>query len=131
MGPFSVFLFLSAAAVSLFSFLAVVSWSNARLKERESFYKNDMLKKLSDNPGQGAAAALELMREENRLAGLRRQVYLREGGLVTASVGLAISILLRALIHDQPIYLCGLIVLLPGLALFVSAYMRSPVGKAS
>ena len=124
-GPFSVFLFLSAGTVSLFSFLAVASWSSARLKERESFYKNDMLKKLSENPGQGAGAALEVIREESRIAGVRRQASLREGGLVCASVGIAISILLKALIHDQPVYLCGLMVLLPGLALVFSFYMLS------
>ena len=129
MGPYSLFLFLSAGTVSLFSFLAVASWSNARLKERESFYKNDMLKKLSEHPGQGASSALELLREESRIAGLRRQASLREGGLVCASVGLAILILLRALIHDQPVFLCGLMVLLPGLALVASSYMLSPAKK--
>ncbi len=131
MGPYSVFLFLSTAIVSLFSFLAVALWSNARLKERESFYKNDMLKKLSENQGQGASSALELLREESRVALLRRKASLREGGLVTASVGLAIMIFLGAMTPHQPAYLCGLMVLFPGLALLVSSYMLSAARKDS
>lgn len=127
-GPLSVFLFLSAAVVSMFSFLAVASWANARLKERESFYKSELLKKVSENSGPGATAALELLREENRVLASRRQASLREGGLVTASVGLGLLIFLRALVPQQgAISLCSLIVLLPGLALFGSSYMRRRV----
>lgn len=125
MGPFAApFLFFSVAVVSLFSFLTVASWSNARLKERESFYKNEMLKKLSESPRQGAASALEILREENRLIRMRRQSSLQAGGLITVSVGLALMVFLRALIPNQPIFLCGLIVLLPGFALVVSSYMQ-------
>lgn len=129
MGNSAVFIFLGAGTVSMFSFLAVASWCSARLKERDSFYKNDMLKKMAENAGEGANAALAMLREENRIAALRRKASLREGGLVTASVGLAIMLFLRALIHNQPIYLCGLIVLLPGLALLASAYLLAPSQK--
>ncbi len=74
-------LFLSAASVALFSFLAVAFWSGARRKERESYYKNEMLKKISEAQGAGAGAALALLREESRLAATRRQASLRIGGL--------------------------------------------------
>ena len=107
----------------MFSFLAVASWSNARLKERESFYKSETLKRLSEHSGPGAAAALELLREENRVLAIQRQASLREGGLVTASVGLGLLIFLRALVPQQAaISLCSLVVLLPGFALIVSPY---------
>ena len=56
------FLFLAVGAAALFSMIAVASWSEARRKEREAYYKNDMLKKLADTPGPGANAALELIR---------------------------------------------------------------------
>ncbi len=123
--PFSVFFFLSAASVALFSFAAVASWSNARRRERESYYKNEMLKKISETQGAGTGAALALLREENRLAAMRRQASLRIGGLVTASIGLALMIFLRALIRSEPVFLCGLIPLLPGLALFAGSYMST------
>lgn len=128
-GPFFGFLFLSVSVVALFSFAAVASWSNARRKERESYYKNEMLKKLSETQGSGAGAALELLREENRIAATRRQAVLRIGGLVTAAVGLALLIFLRALIRDEPVFLCGLVPLLPGLALFASSYLVATAAK--
>ena len=121
--PFSVFFFLSAASVALFSFAAVASWSNARRRERESYYKNEMLKKIAEAQGAGADATLALLREENRLAATRRQASLRIGGLVTASIGIALMIFLRALIHPEPVFLCGLIPLLPGVALFAGSYL--------
>jgi len=121
--PFSVFFFLSAASVALFSFLAVASWVNARRRERESYYKNEMLKKISEAQGTGTGAALALLREDNRLAATRRQASLRIGGLVTASIGLALMIFLRALIPSEPVFLCGLIPLLPGIALFAGSYL--------
>ena len=50
-GPFWIAIFLSVGAASLFGFLAVAAWSEARRQERESYYKNDMLKKLAEIPG--------------------------------------------------------------------------------
>lgn len=118
-----IFVFLAVGALSLFSFLAVASWSEARRKERESYYKNDMLKKLADAQGPGAASALELMREEAKLETIRRQQGLRVGGLVTFATGLGLMIFLRALIHDEPVFLSGLLVLLIGMALYGSSYL--------
>lgn len=119
----AVFLFLAAGAVALFSFLAVASWSDARRRERESYYKNDMLKKLADAQGAGANSALELMREEARLASIRRREGMRVNGVVVMATGLGLLIFLKALISDAPIYLCGLLVLLIGMALFGGSYL--------
>jgi hypothetical protein len=118
-----VFVFLAVGAVALFSFLTVNSWSQARQKERESYYKNDMLKKLADSQGPGAASALELMREEDRLATARARWGLQIGGLVTGAVGLALMIFLAALPTDKGVYLCGLIPLLIGIALYGGSFL--------
>jgi hypothetical protein len=73
-GPeIAVFIFLSIGAISLFSFVAVASWSDARRKEREAYYKNDALKKIAESPAPSALAALEYMREQNRNAARRRR----------------------------------------------------------
>ena len=121
--PFSVFLFLSIGAVSVFSFAAVAAWSNARRKERESYYKHEMLKKIAEADSQGAGFALQVLREGDRLAAARRQGALRIGGLVTAAVGLALMIFLYVIDKDAPVFWCGLIPLLPGLALVAGAYL--------
>jgi hypothetical protein len=124
-----VFVFLAVGAVALFSFLAINSWSDARRKERESYYKNDMLKKLADSQGPGAASALELMREEARLSTIRMRQGLQIGGLVTAAVGLGVMVLLGALPTDKGVYLCGLIPLLIGIALYGGSFLVKEAGE--
>ena len=118
-----VFVFLAVGAVALFSFLAVNSWSQARQKERESYYKNDMLKKLADSQGPGAASAVQLMREEDRITTARARWGLQIGGLVTGAVGLALMIFLGALPTAHGVFLCGLIPLLIGVALYGGSYL--------
>jgi hypothetical protein len=117
------FFFLGVGALALFSFLAVASWSGSRQKEREAYYKNDMLKKLADTPGPGATTALELLREEARLEAVKTRQGLRIGGVVMVAIGLGLMVFLKALIHDAPIYLCGLLVLLIGVALYGGSYL--------
>src|ERR1700692_2221195 len=53
-------------SIALFSFLSVAVWSDARRKEREEYYKNETLKKIAESSGEGAKAAIELLREQNR-----------------------------------------------------------------
>jgi hypothetical protein len=118
-----VFIFLAVGAVALFSFLTINSWSQARQRERESYYKNDMLKKLADSQGPGANSALEIMREEARITTVRMRQGLQIGGLVTAAVGLGLMIFLRALVGPNGVFLCGLIPLLVGLALYGGSFL--------
>ncbi len=123
-----VFVFLAVGAVALFSFLTINSWSDARRKERESYYKNDMLKKLADSQGPGANSALEIMREEARLSTIRMRQGLQIGGLVTIAVGLALIIFLRALVGPNGVFLCGLIPLFIGLALYGGSFLVKESG---
>ena len=124
-GPESmVFVFLAVGAVALFSMIAIVNWSDARRKEREAYYKNDMLKKVADSQGPGANSALELMREEARISTLRTKQGLQIGGLITGAAGLGVLIFLRVLLgRELGVYLCGLIPLFVGMALFASSYL--------
>ena len=125
MGPESmVFVFLAVGAVAMFSMISVATWSGARQKEREAYYKNDMLKKLADSQGPGAASALELMREEARIATVRMKQGLQIGGLITGAAGLGVLIFLRALLGgEQGVWMCGMIPFLVGMALFASSYL--------
>jgi hypothetical protein len=67
-GPESLlFVFLAVGAVALFSMISVAVWSESRRKEREAYYRNDMLKRVAESQGPGAAAALTMMQEEARL----------------------------------------------------------------
>jgi hypothetical protein len=117
-------LFPAVGAIAVFSWLAVVSWLDARRREREAYYKIEALKKLSET--QGAGAVLDHMREEERRAERRRQGGLRLGGLITLAVGTGMMVFLRALEHDRPVYLVGLIPLLIGVALLAYSYVLAP-----
>jgi ferric-dicitrate binding protein FerR (iron transport regulator) len=120
----ALFGFLAVGAVALFSMIAVTTWSEARRKEREAYYKADMLKKLAEAPAPGAGAALELMREEARLGAERTRQGLRIGGLITGAAGLGVLIFLRVLLGgDEGVYLCGLIPLFVGIALYASSFL--------
>src|SRR5258708_12900630 len=82
-------------SIALFSFLSVAVWSDARRKEREEYYKNETLKKIAESSGEGAQAAIELLREQNRTVTKRRLEGMKQGGLITAAVGTAVLPLLR------------------------------------
>jgi hypothetical protein len=116
-----VFVFLAVGAVALFSMISIAVWSGARQKEREAYYKNDMLKKLAEAQGPGANSALELLREEARIVTVRTRWGLQIGGLVTVAVGLGLLIFLRVLVGPNGVWLCGLIPLFVGVALYASS----------
>ena len=123
---YPLFLFLSVAAVALFSFVAVATFSDARRREREAFYKSDMLKKLAESQAGGAGAALELLREQQRYSEISKRDGLRIGGLVTMAVGVGLMIFLYELLSGSQVYLCGLIPLLVGVALSAASFMPPP-----
>lgn len=120
----AVFLFLSVGAVALFGFIAVASWSDARRKEREAYYKSETLKKLAES--QGSAAVLELLREEGKQAAAKRREGLRLGGLINIAVGVGLGIFLAGMVRDERAYLLGVIPLLIGVALLSYSLFLAP-----
>ena len=113
-------------SIALFSFLSVAAWSDARRREREEYYRNETLKKIAESSGDGAKAAIELLREQNRSVTKRRLEGMKLGGLITAVVGIGVMALLRGLVNDEPVYLAGLIPLLIGLALLTYTFLLAP-----
>jgi hypothetical protein len=132
-GPFWIFLFLSVGAAALFGFLAVAAWSGARQQERESYYKNDMLKKLAETETTGAAAALQYLRDEREAKEARSSLKKHEGyvlgGLINTAIGVALMIFLHAIVHDEPVFYVGLIPGLIGVVLLLYAYLPLPLPK--
>jgi hypothetical protein len=113
-------------SIALFSFLAVAAWSDARRREREEYYRSETLKKIAESSGEGAKAAIELMREQQKSVTRRRLEGMKLGGLITAVVGIGVMVLLHGLAHDEPVYLAGLIPLLIGLALLAYTFVLAP-----
>jgi hypothetical protein len=121
-------LFLGIPAIALFSFLAVTVWSDARRQEREAYYRSETVKKIAETQGAGGTAALEFLREQEKIAAQHRREGQKLGGLITGAVGLGLMIMLRSM-RDQDAraaFLVGMIPLLIGVALFGYAYFLAP-----
>ncbi len=122
---FGLWAFLSVGAVALFAvFIPLVTFIESRRKEREAFYKAETFRRVAEAPGEGAKAAMELMREEGRQKQIKTLEGLKIGGLVNVGVGIGLTIFMRSLIgggHDSP-WLVGLIPGMVGVAMLVYVF---------
>ncbi len=128
-GQFGLWMFLSIGAVALFAvFIPLVTFVESRRREREAFYKAETLRRIAEATGDGARAALELLREEERLKAAKRIEGLKIGGLVNTGIGVSLLIFLRVMLGGgagSP-FLCALIPLFIGLALLTYALFLAP-----
>ncbi len=115
---------------ALFGFLAVVSWADARRREREAFYRGEVLKKIAETPQPGANAAIELFREHERAAARRQREGLKLGGLITLGVGVGLWVFLMNVEGHNQAHFVALIPMLVGLALLVYVFVMAPKEKA-
>lgn len=118
------FLFLSVAAASLFTFVAVTVWAAERRKEREAYYHSEVLKKIAETPESGPAAQ-EYLRERQRLADRNVRGGLRLAGLIVSAAGVGLMIFLSA-VRDGPPQQVGAIPLLVGLAILTYGQFLAP-----
>ena len=123
-----VFVFLAVSAVALFSFLSMNVYVDGRRKERESYYKSETLRRITESQGTGGASAIEFLREEDRLRRLRTLEGIKLGGLITSAVGVALIVFLAVIVDSSHhvVAVAGLIPLLVGVALLVYAYRLAP-----
>jgi purine-cytosine permease-like protein len=114
--------------VAMFTMIIFAIWFGTRRKEREAFYKSETLRRITESSSEGAKAAIDLLKEEERLTRVKAREGMKIGGLVCVAVGIALLIFLRMLVHEEPVYLCGLIPGFVGVALLVYVYfMAGPV----
>jgi hypothetical protein len=122
---FGLWAFLSIGAVALFAvFIPLVTWIESRRKEREAYYKAETFRRLAESSGDGAKAAMELLREESRQKQIKIIEGLKVGGLINVCVGVSLVIFLRSLIGGgagSP-YLCGLIPGMVGVAMLAYVF---------
>jgi hypothetical protein len=128
-GQFGLWMFLSIGAVALFAvFIPLVAYFGNRRQEREAFYRAETIRRIAEAPGEGAKAALELFREQERQKALKALEAMKVGGLVNLGGGIALLIFLRFLLGGGPgsPYLCGLIPAFVGVALLTYALFLAP-----
>jgi hypothetical protein len=109
-------------SIALFGFLAVATWVDSRRKEREAFFRHDLLKKIAENPGAHSEQVMQLLRQEeaDRLERLRNG--LRLGGWVSFAAGMGVSLLLSQLVRVSGLWAVGAIPMLIGVALLFHAF---------
>jgi hypothetical protein len=130
--PTLVLLIPIVAIIGAFTVGTVAAWADARRKEREAYYKSETLKKIAETQGAGAQAAMEYLREEERIAQRRAEEGRKLGGLITAAVGVGLMAFLGALSgrHDRGLFLVGAIPFLIGVALLAYSYLLAPKENA-
>lgn len=128
MGGIGIWLFLSVASVAMFVvFIPLVTWIGSRQKEREAFYKAEMIRRVAEASPDGAKATIDLLREQNRMNLIRTKEGLKIGGIICLAVGVGLVAFLQRLAGSQ-VALCGLIPGLIGLAMLVYVYfLAAPV----
>jgi Flp pilus assembly protein TadB len=120
-------IFLSIGAVSLFVvFIPLTSWIDSQRKEREAFYRAETFRRLAEASSEGAKAAMTLLQEQDRQQRIKSREGMKIGGMINLAVGIALAIFLRALVGNEPVYLCGLIPGFIGVALLVYALFLAP-----
>jgi hypothetical protein len=126
--PTVAFLVPIVAIICTFTFVSIAVWADARRKEREAYYRAETLKKIAETQGGSGPAALEYLREEDRIATRRTRESLKLGGLVTIAVGISLMIFLGTILTEdgRGVMEVGLIPLLIGVALLVYAYVLAP-----
>jgi hypothetical protein len=109
-------------SIGLFSFLAVATWADSRRREREAFFRHELLKKIAENPGGNADQVMALLRQEeiDRVERLRDR--LRLGGWITFAVGMGVSLLISQLVRVRGLWAVGAIPSLIGVALLLGAF---------
>jgi hypothetical protein len=123
-----VFVFLIFASISFFSYLSIMAFVNGRRKERDAYYRNETVRRLTESQGAGAGAAIEVIREEDRLQIRRRVESIKLGGLVTVAVGLGVMVFFAFVNHDtrEIGVSLGSVPLLVGASLLLYAYVLAP-----
>ena len=110
--------------------LGFVIWAGAKQKEREAFYRSELLKKIIDSPSGSTQSVLDMVREEEREARLRRREGLKLAGLILIAAGIGLGALLALLSRQEPAWIVGVLPALIGVAMFVYVrFMAPPLEK--
>ena len=78
----------AVGALALFTFLSITVFSESRAKERSEFHRNETLRKVAEQTGQGAEKVLEVIEG------------LKLGGLITTMVGIGLGIFLYTMAQE-------------------------------
>jgi len=115
-----VFLFLAAASVALFAFLSIAAFAGTHAQERKERDRFALLKSLAEQPTESAQKVIDLLREQEEQARVKKEREERRGfligGLILVAAGVGVLIMFLALAKDG-LWTVGLIPVLVGVVL--------------
>jgi Flp pilus assembly protein TadB len=115
-----VFLFLAAASVALFAFLSIAAFAGTHAQERKERDRFALLKSLAEQPTESAQKVIDLLREQEEQARVKKEREERRGfligGLVLVAAGVGVLIMFLALAKEG-LWTIGLIPVLVGVVL--------------
>src|SRR5258708_22316682 len=104
------------------AFQSVVGRAKKNRREREAFYRHEVLKKLIEQGGAGGQQVFEMMRKEVELRDRQRREARILGGLITAVIGVSLMILLYVLVPGEGVWSTGLIPFSVGTVILLFAF---------
>lgn len=122
----AMFMFLSVVVTAGLSFLAVIIWITQRQKEREAYYRSETIKKVAESSSSSSAAALEYLRESERVANRRIHQGLTLGGLLAMAVGFSLLVFLFMSMPKDNLHFVALIPIVVGATLFLYTRYMAP-----
>jgi hypothetical protein len=112
--------------IAVFAMVVLVVWLGVRQKEKESAHRHELLRKIAESQEAAAQRVLDMIREQEYEAQIRRREGMKLGGLITSAVGLALMPMLYMLVPSKPAWIAGMIPLLVGIALSVYVFFLAP-----
>lgn len=115
----------AVTGTAFFTFVSFIIWVEARRKEREAHYRDEMTRKIAD--AGDSSPVLEFVRANARADAEKVRLKARVAGLVTFAVGVGLLIFLHQLVPMAAVYLVALIPLFVGVVLLIlSEFMMKP-----
>jgi len=106
--------------------LGFVVWAGEKRKEREAFYRSELFKKIIDSPSGSTQSVLEMVRQEEREAQIRKLEGLKLAGVILIAAGIGLTALLAMLERHEPAWIVGPLPILVGAALFIYVRFMAP-----
>jgi hypothetical protein len=108
--------------------LGFTGWAEQRRREREAFYRSEVLKKLADSTGEQVQQVREILREQDRNEERKGREGGRLAGVILTASGLGLIGMFAVLVPGG-VWSIGLIPMLIGVALLVYNYGLTPKGE--
>ena len=131
MHDFGLFFFLGAGAISLFSFLSVAAWVEARKNERINSERMALYRKLAESPTEAAQLVLAHIREEDeqraaeaRAASHRSRRDSLQGGAIVLAVAVGLGFFLKMISPASGVWTVSTIAGLIGLTIIAFSFKQ-------